>query len=51
MLPTIEEQDEKLDEIKNNLKPYNENYAFKLFAKWYAKQVIEHCAEVAEIKQ
>jgi hypothetical protein len=48
MLPTQKECDEKYFEI------VNETFVCKLitqiYAKWYAEQVIKHCAEVAEIK-
>lgn len=54
MLPTIEEQNNKIQQLFNNL----DNIVLreepilviisKQYAKWYAEKVIEECAEIAE---
>ena len=49
MLPTQKEQELKYIEIFNSdLEETDLDVTFA-FAKWYAEQVIKHCAEVAKI--
>ena len=55
MIPTQEEQDKKLGELyKKWINPVKRKedilYIMELYAKWYATEVIKHCAEVAEIE-
>lgn len=49
MLPTKEEQDYRIRILIDNDDIFSEN--MKDHAKWYAEQVIKHCAEVAKIHQ
>jgi hypothetical protein len=53
MLPTKDEQAAKRLElfelIKNNELSRSTDELMENYAKWYAEQVIKHCAEVAEI--
>lgn len=62
MLPTIEEQDNKLQSLIENDYNFDEDTnkdlihvsqltdSLKQYAKWYAEQVIKYCAEVADTK-
>ena len=55
MLPTKEDLDNKIDELfKEQIGceriDNSEKYVIKLVVKWYAEQVIKHCAEVAKSK-
>lgn len=55
MLPTKEIQDNKVREIYDNLNTDNLEEPIlvivaKKYAKWYAEQVIKHCAEVAIVE-
>lgn len=55
MLPTLEEQNNKVKEIYDNLNTDNIKEPIlvvvsKQYAKWYAEQVIKHCSEVADVE-
>jgi hypothetical protein len=55
MLPTIEEQDKKANIlIQENVEDWfeltNIRNAVKEYTKWYAIEVVKHCAEVAKVE-
>jgi len=50
MLPTEEEQNKKIAEILAFCKDITYNNPMKEYAKWYATEVIKHCAEEATAK-
>lgn len=55
-LPSIEKQDEIISYIyseKLNIDKLDEAelYCIRNYGRWYARRVIQHCAEVAKIKE
>jgi NAD-dependent DNA ligase len=54
-IPTTEESNTKIDEFEKeqrNMESFDnaDKYIIRLFAKWYAEQIIKYCAEISAIK-